>query len=574
LAIQHTDSSPFVGPRPFTAEDRGSFFGRDEEISRLVSLVIAHPVVVLYAVSGAGKTSLLTAGLLPALSEQGFETFPPIRLRSPEPPPAEAPNAYAWAVVHGLREQQDDDDRALSIAAALAERPHEPDPYGFPRPRVLIFDQFEELFTLFPDRWRDREAFFSQVARALSNDPQLRVVFALREEYIAQLERFGPVLPGGLRARFHLERLRHDAALLAITRPLADAGREFASGVAETLIHDLQESRVDLGDGRTTTVEGEFVEPVHLQVVCRTLWENLPAETGVITENDLAASGNVDDTLIRYYEGAVSSAAERGHVAEDRLRDALERSFITSAGTRATVFAGGATKGLPEAAIAVLEDRHVLRGEWRSGARWIELSHDRLIEPLQTSNARIRRVGARRRRIQLAVLGALVVALAVGSVLAGWWSKPEAAPPPPPTPEELLQAYPGDGASPPEKARWMGRATHAHGLPPELPVMAALVESGLRNRPLPGGTHGFFGLRKDIWNRGEYRGFPERPPLQLKWFINQAIAVRDQGLERGVDYSASPARYGTWVADIERPVASDRPKYQRSLDLARTLLEG
>ncbi len=535
--------------------------------------MIAHPVVVLYAVSGAGKTSLLTAGLLPALSEQGFEMFPPMRLQSPEPPPAEAPNAYAWAALRGLPEQLDDGDQAVSIAAALAERPHEPDRYGFPRPRVLTFDQFEELFTLYPDRWRHREAFISQVASALSNDPQLRVVFALREEYLAQLERFGPMLPGALRARFHLERLRHDAALLAITRPLADAGREFAPGVAETLIHDLQESRIDLGDGTTTTVDGEFVEPVHLQVVCRTLWENLPAGTGVITENDLAAAGNVDDTLIRYYEGALSSAAERGHVAERRLRDALERSFITSAGTRATVFAGGATRGLPEAAIAELEDRHVLRGEWRSGARWIELSHDRLIEPLQISNARVRRARARRRGLQLSVLGALVVALAVGSVLAGVWSNPEPVRPAP-TPEELLQAYPGDGASPPDKARWMGRAARAHGLPPELPVMAALVESGLRNRPLPSGTHGYFGLRKDIWNRGEYRGFPERAPLQLKWFINNAIGVRDQGLERGVDYSDSPARYGRWVADIERPVKSDRPKYQRNLDLARTLLGG
>ena len=81
MSADDPDSSPYVGPRPFSAAERALFFGRDQEIGELVSLVISHPYVLLYAVSGAGKTSLLTAGLMPALREQGFEVLPPCGCR-------------------------------------------------------------------------------------------------------------------------------------------------------------------------------------------------------------------------------------------------------------------------------------------------------------------------------------------------------------------------------------------------------------------------------------------------------------------------------------------------------------
>ena len=48
------DFQPFIGPRPFTREDRGRFFGRTREILDLASLVIAHPIVFLYGQSGTG----------------------------------------------------------------------------------------------------------------------------------------------------------------------------------------------------------------------------------------------------------------------------------------------------------------------------------------------------------------------------------------------------------------------------------------------------------------------------------------------------------------------------------------
>lgn len=80
------EREPYVGPRPYTEGDRLLFFGRDAEIAEVVSLVIAHRIVLLYSVSGAGKSSLLRAGVNGTLADQGFEVLGPLGFRSPIAP--------------------------------------------------------------------------------------------------------------------------------------------------------------------------------------------------------------------------------------------------------------------------------------------------------------------------------------------------------------------------------------------------------------------------------------------------------------------------------------------------------
>jgi len=120
----------------------------------------------------------------------------------------------------------------------------------------------------------------------------------------------------------------------------------------------------------------------------------------------------------------------------------------------------------------------------------------------------------------------------------------------------------------------MGQAMNANGLPPELPVMAALVESGLTNRrPGRDGSAGYFRLKTSIWNAGEYTGYPDHPELQLLWFVRYAEQVRRFRLARGApDPKQSASRYGEWAADVIRPAASQRGRYQRRLAQARQLL--
>ena len=72
--------------------------------------------------------------------------------------------------------------------------------------------------------------------------------------------------------------------------------------------------------------------------------------------------------------------------------------------------------------------------------------------------------------------------------------------------------------------------------------MAALVESDVKNLNYgDADSVGFFQMRVGIWNHGEYAGYPERPELQAKWFIDTALAVKKDRIGDGdVDFGKDP----------------------------------
>jgi hypothetical protein len=149
--------------------------------------------------------------------------------------------------------------------------------------------------------------------------------------------------------------------------------------------------------------------------------------------------------------------------------------------------------------------------------------------------------------------------IADGRVLAGSW----------PFSGEL------EDAAPKEKvAAWLATRAIAEGLPPELPIMAALVESGLQNLPSDGSVAGYFRISESIGNAGPYEGFGSKPELQVNWFIDQAASVRAARIAAGEPFfGADPQKWGEWIADVERPAEHLRGQYQLRLEEARMLME-
>ncbi|HKG63554.1 MAG TPA: CHAP domain-containing protein [Solirubrobacteraceae bacterium] len=134
-------------------------------------------------------------------------------------------------------------------------------------------------------------------------------------------------------------------------------------------------------------------------------------------------------------------------------------------------------------------------------------------------------------------------------------------------------AYPGDDASQPEIAAWMAKQAQDRGLPPELPLMASLVESGMKNLNFgDADSVGFFQMRVGIWNQGDYAGFPEDPKLQVKWFLDNAETVKKARIAAGKPID-DPNSFGEWIADVERPAEQYRGRYQLKLEEAQGLLE-
>ena len=102
--------------------------------------------------------------------------------------------------------------------------------------------------------------------------------------------------------------------------------------------------------------------------------------------------------------------------------------------------------------------------------------------------------------------------------------------------------------------------------------MAALVESGMHN--LDHGdadSIGYFQMRFGTWNQGPYAGYRDHAELQLKWFLDQAEAVKRQRVAAGQSVDDANG-YGEWIADVERPRADYRGRYQPRLADARGLL--
>ena len=401
--------SPFVGPRPFEKEDSDRFFGRTRETEELLSLIIAHRAVLVYAQSGAGKSSLLRAGVIPRLENQQYQVLRSARVHGLLPndvPPESVQNIFVyhalqyWATT--LPNGQSIKNHAKTtlseflkplVAAPAADEESPP-------PLVVILDQFEEFFTTNQYRWQERRPFFDQLAQSLHDLPTMKVVFVMREEYIAQLEPFNDLLPEKLRPRMHLERLRGNAARYAVVKPFENWGLSFDPNAADELMAELSEIRVAEGDKFRETC-GEFVEPVQLQVVCQSLWENLPPEwksgmnatsdgSRVITAEYIERFGDVDNALARYYDRSVerAAAASEGRIGEGELRRWFGTALITPTGTRGLAFRGapGATWRIPGLALKELEEAHVIRREDRSGTITHELTHDRFIEPIQKSN--------------------------------------------------------------------------------------------------------------------------------------------------------------------------------------------
>jgi hypothetical protein len=391
------DQKPYVGPRPFGRDEKDLFFGRDREARDLCSLVVAHPIVLLYAASGAGKSSLLNAGLIPLLEARGYEVLPPARVSGRIPraiKTSEVNNVYVFNVLSSWAGPSVDprDLVKADIASFLAGLPDRTDAAGERVLRVVLLDQFEELFTFAPERWQERAALIRQLAEALERDPLLRLVLVMRREFVAQLETYAPLLPQGLRTRFPLDRLGPKAAQEAIEGPLARTDRKIEPEASQRLVEELRTITVRGAGGEDVETIDPSIEPVGLQVACAKLWDDLPPDVHTITAAHIETYGDVDKALKRFYEDALTAAATKTGVSKDRLRLWVDRYLITPGGTRGMVYRGPESTGreeraIPNAAVDVLEEKHLIRAEVRAGGeRWYELTHDRFVVPIRDSN--------------------------------------------------------------------------------------------------------------------------------------------------------------------------------------------
>jgi WD40 repeat protein len=398
-------ANPYIGPRPFAADDAAYFFGREFEARELAALLSAERLVLLYSPSGAGKTSLIQARLVRAMQKQRFEVLPIIRLCR-QAAPGESPlsaggNRYVEAVVRSLGLAEPRSNGRLDLRAYLRARPLDPEA----KAAVLIFDQFEEVFTLDPADLEAKQEFFRQLGEALGKKDEAEhgepfddlpywALFALREDYLGALDPYLGRLPSRF-TTFRINHLDEKKTLAAVQGPADRAGVKVSDGAARWVFQRLRRRQV-LRPGRQEPeeIESPYVDGLQLQVVCQRLWDQLPAGKKSVGEEDLegiqgrAGLDQVNSALADFYAEAVHKAAleSRGRIRERDLRLWIDQNLITQSGMRGQVVYDPRALDLPAEAVQTLMDSSILRCEERGGTYWLELTHDRLVKPARLNN--------------------------------------------------------------------------------------------------------------------------------------------------------------------------------------------
>ena len=164
--------SPFKFLDAFTLSDRDVFFGRDEEIKRMYSMLFKSPLVMVYGLSGTGKTSLIQCGL--ASRFDGPDWFPFFIRRE---------NNINQSLHEALDFHLEDDEVKMSLIGKISFI------YGeYLSPVHLIFDQLEELFIL--GTKEEQEEFIHSIRDLLDAGLGCKVILVMREEYLGHLYDF------------------------------------------------------------------------------------------------------------------------------------------------------------------------------------------------------------------------------------------------------------------------------------------------------------------------------------------------------------------------------------------------
>ena len=137
------ENRPFLGLRSFEEKNKSQFGGRDDEIIQLFSQVEDNGLTVVFGTSGIGKTSLLKAGLMPKLRQ---ELYFPIYIRI-DFSSSKTPLNQLRDLVYETMKKLDPDNTPIG-SGTLWEYLHAVDALNELVTPVLIFDQFEEIFTL------------------------------------------------------------------------------------------------------------------------------------------------------------------------------------------------------------------------------------------------------------------------------------------------------------------------------------------------------------------------------------------------------------------------------------------
>jgi WD40 repeat protein len=406
LLVPSLRASPFQGLRIYNGEDAFFFFGRDHERDVVIANLRASRLTVLYGPSGVGKSSLLRAGVQATLeraaarnhAQFGTPEFVPVVFSAWQGEPCEDLSAAIVAAVRRLTGEPLDPAASLidtiRSAAGTAEAS-----------LLIILDQFEEL-TLYP-RGQLKAGAFDEVFPVLVNDRSLPVSFlvAIREDALAQLDRFRAGIPMLLDSRLRVNPLSGESARAAIIGPVdhynqlseADQRVEVEAGLVNAVLNQVRTGRIlfeQEGHGRLAGAEdaedGRFrgqIEAPYLQLVMSAVWaREMEKQSRVLRQATLVELGGAKEIVRGHLDVVLADLLpEEREIAVD-----VFHQLVTPSGTKIAHTIGdlAAYTGHSRAAVQALVEkltsgeqrivRPVPAPEGEDGDLRVEIFHDAL----------------------------------------------------------------------------------------------------------------------------------------------------------------------------------------------------
>jgi WD40 repeat protein len=374
--------SPYPGLDPFDAEDAAMFFGRGEEINRL--LLLLQPTlqreggrfVAVVGPSGSGKSSLVRAGVIPRLRRLP-ERWVVLPAFAPGRHPAEA---LARGLARGFPATlplQELHERLASGSRGLVDVAHDLCDLAPARPDsvLIVLDQAEELITR--TAGDERGAFLELLRGALHDDSPVWVLAALRSEFLgASPDRaVAEIIDDTLL----LEPLSRSRLPEVIERPAQRAGLDFEAGLVQRMVNDA---------------EGGDALPL-LAYTLRQLYDRSHARhESTVTFEDYDAIGGVEGALQRRAD-IVAGGLDRRGMGDVVLPTLLKLATLERDGepARRRVTRGTVTEQEGVVLQAFIDARLLRSGEV-GGRATVEVAHEALLRqwrPLREAIERSRR---------------------------------------------------------------------------------------------------------------------------------------------------------------------------------------
>jgi hypothetical protein len=356
------ESGPYRGLLEYRLSDAEIFVGRSQAIRELMARLPRGRLIILHSESGAGKTSLLQAGIAPRLIALGNL---PLYLRPYDVNPVEV---IKKAFLPDL--SQTPELQAASLRDFLYKVN---DVMGKESVLYIFLDQFEEVFTRLDDEARDN--FVRQLAECLDDETlRVRWVFALRTEYFGNLANFRPRIRNPFEHDYRLNRMTRAEAAEVITEPVKSFNVHYELELVDAILNDLG---------------GQEIAPPQIQLVCSALFDKLkPGERTIslaMYEGEERAAGilrsHLQNVLSRQISEDHRKAARR--LLESLITSEQQRLVRSQKDLTDELSLQGVTPQTLDTILSQLTESRVLRiNESEAGVTY-ELAHDYLLQNIR-----------------------------------------------------------------------------------------------------------------------------------------------------------------------------------------------